>query len=158
MDIQISVTAVQIAEVGKCHKFEFENEKPPFECEANAPYVSNPLGLNPHKSAPFSAITSFLGRGTHKMGRQGGDTEAPKMPRGVNSGGTVCQATAAVPAGTMVLGFHSLLRGRMDIFGGDRHRPLSLQFLNANFQPTDFLCLLLNGFQERIDHGVNWLL
>ena len=72
MDIQISVTAVQIAEVGKCHKFEFENEKPPFECEANAPYVSNPLGLNPHKSAPFSAITSFFGGGNAESAENAG--------------------------------------------------------------------------------------
>lgn len=56
----------------------------------------------------------------------------PGYLRGVNSGGTGCQEAAADHVGIAVLGFHSLLRGRMGIFGGDRHRPHSLQFLNAS--------------------------
>lgn len=124
---------MQIAEVGKCHKFEFENEKPPFECEANAPYIFSLPGLNSHKSMPSSPIMPFRGGVPLKQGDRGVDAEVAEVPRGVNSGGTGFQAVAADRAGITVLGFHSLLRGRMDISGGNRHRPLSLQFLNAGF-------------------------
>lgn len=125
------MTEVQIAEVGKCHKFEFEIKKPPFECEANAPNIFSLPEVNPHKSKLFSEITPFSKRGTYKMGQQGWRRGGR---RGVNSGGTGCQVVVADHAGIEVLGFHSLLRGRMGIFGGGWHRPLSLQPLNTSLQ------------------------
>lgn len=39
----------------------------------------------------------------------------PGYPQGVNSSGTGCQAAVVDHAGIMVLGLHSLLRGRMSV-------------------------------------------
>lgn len=83
------------------------------------------------------------GVGTTEKGGCGGVLHGGR--RGINLGGIECQASAADPDVTMVLGFHSILRGRMDIFGGDWHRPLSLQLLNSCLQSPNFLSKIPNS-------------